>query len=92
MIGNLATALAVAKSNFSRYFLFLAASSLRAWITSTSFKPNSSTTSCKNFTRLFKESSNVNFNSGQNIFNGSPGKPAPVPTSIRLTCPVNNSF
>lgn len=47
MIGNLATALAVAKSNFSRYFLFLAASSLRAWITSTSFKPNSSTTSCK---------------------------------------------
>ena len=33
MIGNLATALAVAKSNFSRYFLFLAASSLRAWIT-----------------------------------------------------------
>ena len=45
------------------------------------FNPNFSITSFIKLIRLFKESNRTIFICGNAIFNGIPGKPAPVPKS-----------
>ena len=77
----LATALAHDISYFSLYSGFLPASSALMCTTS-AFKESSSITLCTNFNRLPVESIRVMFMSGLAIKITTPGKPAPVPTSI----------
>ena len=79
-----ATARETTKSYFSRISLSLAPSSARPCTADISFKFNASITSCRNLIRLFRESNNVTCRFGNAIFNGIPGNPAPVPTSIIL--------
>ena len=77
----LATARAVATSNFSRSFTSRPASSARL-CRNTASTLMAAQTSCRNTSRLLSESSSVSSMSGRMILTGSPGKPAPVPTSM----------
>ena len=84
-----ATARAVAKANFVRRPACRPPSSARAWTICAS-SPRRSSTSRRKIRRLFKLSSKVRWRPGRRIFSGTPGKPAPVPTSIRVS-PCSNS-
>ena len=78
-----ATALDTAISNFSLRAGFLPPSSALSCMQS-AFISSSLHTSLRKPMRLLRESSSVTLTSGRAMAMGSPGKPAPVPTSIRF--------
>ena len=78
-IGSLATAREVAMSNCSRYPY----SSARA-ATHLASTPKVGSSSVSHVIRFCKLSSRVNFMLGSPIFRGTPGKPAPQPTSMTV--------
>ena len=81
-----ATARATAASKRSRYAGFLPASSLRI-CSAQAFSSSVWHTSARNSTRLFRLSISVKRASGSITLSGTPGSPAPLPTSITLEQP-----
>src|SRR5690606_14708408 len=78
---SLATARATATSNDPAHPGRRPSSSARPWTASMPSRPSRSMTACKNRTRLSVASSSTIDKSGRAILSGTPGKPAPDPTS-----------
>ena len=83
-----ATARAAAKSNCSRSPGSCPASSARAWRVVTSSSPSCPATVSSQDSRFCSPSSRVRERVGQRVFSTMPGKPAPVPTSMREACSI----
>ena len=81
---RLDTARETQRSYCCRCVILAAISSALPCIAVTFSNPSLSITSFKKLIRLFRESINVISRFGNAIFNGSPGKPAPVPRSMIL--------